>query len=98
MKQLLEGLDHSHFSGITDRDLKTDNLLLDENYELKIADFGFAGPSSGTDGSGLHRSQVGTKRYMAPEITTSTKGYRGPPADLFAVGVLLFVMVTARFP
>jgi serine/threonine protein kinase len=35
---------------------------------------------------------------MAPEITTSTKGYRGPPADLFAVGVLLFVMVTARFP
>ena len=98
MKQLLEGLDHCHYSGITHRDLKADNLLLDENYDLKIADFGFAGPNSGSNGTGLHKSQVGTKRYMAPEITTSTKGYRGPPADLFAVGVLLFVMVTARFP
>lgn len=35
---------------------------------------------------------------MAPEIMTSTKGYRGPPVDLFAVGVILFIMVTARFP
>ena len=98
MKQLLEGLDHCHLSGITHRDLKADNLLLDENYDLKIADFGFAGPSSGTNGTGLHKSLVGTTRYMAPEIKTNMKGYRGPPADLFAVGVLLFVMVTARFP
>lgn len=98
MLQLLEGLDHCHNQGITHRDLKTDNLLLDENYDLKIADFGFAGSLRNSNGSGLHRSHVGTRRYMAPEITTSTKGYRGPPADLFAVGVLLFVMVTARFP
>lgn len=67
--QLLEGLDYCHFKGITHRDLKTENLLLDEAFNLKIADFGFAGYSCGDDFSGLLKSKVGTPRYMAPEIT-----------------------------
>ena len=98
MKQLLEGLDYCHFEGITHRDLKTENLLLDKNFNLKIADFGFAGPICGQDGAGLQKGVVGTERYMAPEITQSKGGYRGPPADLFAVGVLLFSMVAWQFP
>ena len=78
--------------------MKTENLLLDKNFNLKIADFGFAGPISGQNGNGLQKGIVGTERYMAPEIVQSNDGYRGPPADLFAVGVLLFSMVAGQFP
>ena len=51
-KQLLQGLDYCHINGVAHRDLKPDNLLLDINFNLKIADFGYAAPFLGRDGSG----------------------------------------------
>ena len=44
------GLDFCHLNGVAHRDLKPDNLLLDKNFNLKIADFGFAAPFLGKDG------------------------------------------------
>jgi serine/threonine protein kinase len=55
-KQLIQGLEYIHKSGITHRDLKPENLLFDQFFNLKIADFGFAAPVSGRDGSGLCRT------------------------------------------
>jgi len=64
----MEGLDYCHSNGVAHRDLKPKNLLLDSNYVLKIADFGFAAPVEGRDGSGYLKTKLGTMNYMAPEI------------------------------
>lgn len=48
--------------------MKPENLLFDSNYDLKIADFGFAIVLSGRDGSGALHTHLGTESYMAPEI------------------------------
>ena len=55
-KQFMDGLSHVHGSKITHRDLKPENLFLDGNYNLKIADFGFAAPLEGRDGRGSLRT------------------------------------------
>lgn len=67
-KQFMNGLNHCHANGVTHRDLKPENLMLDGNYTLKIADFGFAAPVEGRDGSGALHTKLGTLNYMAPEI------------------------------
>jgi serine/threonine protein kinase len=93
----MEGLNYLHSSGTAHRDLKPENLMLDTNFNLKIADFGFAAPVQGRDGSGMLETQLGTASYMAPEIHLG-KAYSGPSVDLFASAIILFVILTQRPP
>ena len=93
----MEGLGYLHSSGFAHRDLKPENLMLDNNFNLKIADFGFAAPAQGRDGSGMLETQLGTASYMAPEIHLG-KSYSGPSVDLFASAIILFVILTQRPP
>lgn len=95
--QLLKGLDHCHLNGVAHRDLKPDNLLLDDQFNLKIADFGFAAPVEGRDGNGLLLTKLGTLNYMAPEIHLR-QPYQGRTVDLFSSAIILFIMVTGGFP
>ena len=92
-KQLLDGLDYCHQHGVAHRDLKPENVLYDQNFNLKIADFGFAAPVAGRDGSGYSRTKLGTESYMAPEIH-ARRPYIGTSVDLFACAIILFIMVT----
>jgi serine/threonine protein kinase len=96
-KQFLEGLAYCHGQKITHRDLKPENLLLDQKYTLKIADFGFAGPIEGRDGSGNLNTKLGTLNYMAPEIHLN-QPYKGESVDLFAAAMILFIMVAQHPP
>jgi len=77
--------------------LKPENLLFDEHYNLKIADFGFAAPIHGRDGSGTLKTKLGTESYMAPEINLR-KPYSGASVDLFACAIILFIMFTQHPP
>ena len=85
--QFVDALEYLHKSGISHRDLKTENILLDKNFNLKVADFGYASVQ------GSNQTQVGTPDYMAPEVLQGSK-YSGQIADIFGAGLILFMMHT----
>jgi len=94
---LIETLEYCHEAGYAHRDLKPENLLFDANFNLKIADFGYATLLCGQDNSGLLQTNLGTPCYMAPEIHANKK-YNGASVDLFASGVILFILVSGTGP
>jgi len=65
---MISGLEYMHQNGIAHRDMKPENLLFDDKFNLKIADFGFSTLLCGKDNSGLLHTILGTESYMAPEI------------------------------
>ncbi|CAI2365107.1 unnamed protein product [Moneuplotes crassus] len=83
--QLLDGIEHLHNKGISHRDLKTENILLDKHYKLKIADFGFSTTKS------TNSTRVGTSGYMPPEFYYK-KTYSAQAADIYGIGLILFIM------
>ena len=67
-KQMLSALHFVHSNGASHTDLKPENIMLDSNFNVKIADFGFSAPVEGRTGTGHLHTYLGTKNYMAPEI------------------------------
>ena len=94
-KQAGEGLAHAHRRGIIHRDIKTSNLMLTEERQLKITDFGVAKLSrfAGNTTPGL---LIGTLRYMSPEQAEGKE--TDARSDLFSFGVVLFELTTGRVP
>ena len=88
--KILKGIQACHNAGICHRDLKMQNILLDQNFNPKICDFGFA-----TINTGNLTESLGTINYAAPEIL-SHKPYDGFKADIFSLGVVLLTLVTCK--
>lgn len=94
----MSAIDYVHKKGIAHRDLKLENCFLDENVLLKVADFGMQKIFAGPQGQALS-TKLGTPNYMAPELLTGgDETYEGPPVDVFACGVMLFIMCYGKFP
>mmetsp|Transcript_4197 Transcript_4197/g.3519 ORF Transcript_4197/g.3519 Transcript_4197/m.3519 type:complete len:231 (+) Transcript_4197:292-984(+) len=89
--QILESVEYIHSQGIYHRDIKAENIFLDRNYQIKLGDFGFA---TNDVNDNLY---CGSGYYMAPEVTLKKK-YNCATTDIFSLGVLLFFMVTGKYP
>ncbi|XP_076895244.1 CBL-interacting serine/threonine-protein kinase 7-like [Bidens hawaiensis] len=95
-QQIVSTLRFCHQNGVAHRDLKPQNLLLDENGSLKISDFGLSAlPESCKDG--LLYTACGTPAYTAPEIVRR-KGYDGAKADAWSCGIILFMFLAGYLP
>jgi serine/threonine protein kinase len=95
--QVVAGVAHAHKHGIIHRDLKPANVLIDKDGRPRVTDFGLAKRST-TDSQLTATGQVvGTPQYMAPEQARDSKDV-GPPADVYALGAILYFMLTGRPP
>ena len=94
---LARAVQHAHLRGVVHRDLKPGNILLTSEGSPKIADFGLAKLA---DDPGRSRSGqiIGTPAYMAPEQAAGRGDLVGPPADVWALGAILYECLTTHPP
>lgn len=96
-QQLISAVDFCHSRGVYHRDLKLENLLLDENGNLKVSDFGLSALAETKRQDGLLHTTCGTPAYVAPEVI-NRKGYDGSKADIWSCGVILYVLLAGYLP
>ena len=95
---LAEAVQVAHQGGIVHRDLKPANILLTADGTPRIADFGLARHFDGEPALTLSGARIGTPSYMAPEQVIGKAGTIGPAADIYALGAVLYEMLTGRPP
>ncbi|ORY49962.1 Pkinase-domain-containing protein [Rhizoclosmatium globosum] len=93
-RQLLSAIQYCHINGIVHRDLKPENILLDSHGNMKLIDFGFSNVVR--DGN-MMDTFCGSPSYAAPEMIARRK-YNGQDVDIWALGVILFVLVCGYHP
>jgi len=93
--QWAKALLHCHKNGISHRDVKLDNCLIDKEGKTKLIDFGLASMDEKGEGSCLNF--VGSPEYVAPEIIRS-KPYSGTKADVYSLGVSLYCLLFGQYP
>lgn len=104
-RQVLDGLSHVHKVGIIHRDLKPENIFMDNDNNPRIGDFGLA--TSGTFASVMRLSDtaqiadsdtrnIGTTFYVAPELSSNSKGQYSSKVDMYSLGIIFFEICHPR--
>jgi len=103
--KICRAINHAHQKGVIHRDLKPSNILVDDRGEPFILDFGLAKPTDTSSMSDIDQTQIsmtgqimGTLPYMSPEQTTGRQQDVDVRSDVYALGVILYQLLTGRFP
>ena len=96
-KEIVKALNGLHKAGLAHRDIKLENIMITHNYEVRLIDLGMFSTLAGANKSGFFQSKKGTPQYMCPEVHKG-KTYQGTDADIFALGVSLFIMRMYKYP
>jgi serine/threonine protein kinase len=96
-QQLVSAVAFCHARGVYHRDVKPENLLVDDAGDLKVSDFGLSAVAEQMRHDGLFHTFCGTPAYVAPEVL-SRRGYDAGKADLWSCGVVLYVLVAGYLP
>ena len=95
-RQVVQAIHYCHQRNVTHRDIKLENILVGRDNQIRLCDFGFAQPTWKPV-----TKVYGTEGYMAPEIIDSdrtTNNYDGVKADIFSLGVILYILCFGRPP
>ncbi|XP_023289056.1 testis-specific serine/threonine-protein kinase 2 isoform X1 [Orussus abietinus] len=99
LRQLVDAVDYCHERGVVHRDIKCENLLMDQDMNIKLSDFGFARghmkPKNGI--AQLSETFCGSYAYASPEILRGIP-YQPQMSDVWSMGVVLYAMVYGRLP
>lgn len=93
-RQIISAIEYIHMNCVIHRDLKIENILVDQNDNIKIIDFGL---SNFYNNKSLLKTFCGSLYFAAPELLDGKK-YLGPEVDIWSLGVILYVMVCGKVP
>ena len=93
-----EAIHYAHEQGVLHRDLKPSNILIDENDQPRITDFGLAKRARGDFGLTVTGQLLGSPNFMPPEQTSGKSGKVGPASDVYGLGAIVYHLLTGRPP
>jgi hypothetical protein len=98
LEKVARAVEHAHQHGVLHRDLKPSNILLDEQGEPRVADFGLARQLGSDSTLTISKNALGSPAYMPPEQAGGRSAEAGPASDVYSLGAMLYHCLTGRPP